>query len=111
MDTNFAERYNALLGNFNTQAPEPVRLELSPDEIRYNSLLIAMENQYISMRDAIKIVGGYKRLNLLIETNKIRGIKPEGARNRRWQINASDCYRNVRPRLKLLLKKQKISNL
>lgn len=70
---------------------------MSPDEIRFRSLLIAMENKTISFRAARIIVGGEARLTRLMESGKIRYEKKHN-----YIINAADCYRNIRPRKQVL---------
>lgn len=72
---------------------------MSPDEIRYKSLLIAMENKTVSFRTATIIVGGEVRLTRLMESGKIRYEKKHN-----YIINAADCYRNIRPRKQVLNK-------
>jgi len=84
---------------------EPVKEEvpkngLSPDEVRFKSLLIAMRNKTVSFRQAVVIVGGTVRLTRLIEEGRVRCDKLAGSQNRKWRINAADCYNNVRPRIK-----------
>lgn len=72
--------------------------ELSPDEVRFQSLLRRMENKTISRNQAIVIVGGEKRLDRLMQEGTIRSNKPAGSSNRQWRINAADCYRCVKPK-------------
>lgn len=96
------ERLRAVLDNFSSLGKkEPQREALRPDEIRFKSLLITMENYSISFRQAVKIVGGIVRLQTLMEDGKIRGVKPSGSSNNKWRINAADCYRNVKPNKKI----------
>lgn len=85
------------------------KVSLSPDEVRFRSLLIMMEDETISYRNASKIVGGNKRLVNLMTNGVIRAFKPDGGLNRTWRINAADCYRNVKPRLKDVLKNHNAS--
>lgn len=66
---------------------------MSPDEIRFRSLLLVMENKTISFRAAKIIVGGKIRLIRLMERGAIRYEKKHN-----YLINAADCYRNIRPR-------------
>lgn len=90
-------------------AIEPTRgekIELSPDEVRFQSLLLVMQNETVSYREAVKIVGGKIRLERLMTAGSIRAFKPEGHYTRNWRINAVDCYMNVKPRLKDVLKKR-----
>lgn len=80
------------------------KIDLSPDEVRFRSLLILMRDKTVSYRDAMMIVGGKVRLEQLMIDGKIRGFKPAGNSNRCWRINAADCYAHVKPRLKEVLK-------
>ena len=100
MSKEITERLKSVLNNL--EPTQEKRQTLSPDEVRFRSLLIVMENQTMSYREAVKIVGGQVRLQRLMENDKIRYYKPEGSSNTKWRINAADCYRNVRPRLKRL---------
>lgn len=100
MEAKPHERLSAVLASFAQKPKEEDKPKYSPNEIRFLSLLIAMEKQTVSFRQAQKIVGGLQRLTLLIDSGEIRVDKPEGATNRKWLVNAADCYRNVRPRLK-----------
>lgn len=76
---------------------KPITFKQSTDEVRYKSLLLRMEKQTFSSAQAIKIVGGKKRLWRFIGEGTIRAVKPEGATNRQWRINAADCLRCVKP--------------
>lgn len=80
------------------------KIELSPDEVRFQSLLLLMRDRTVSFRDAVIIVGGKMRLEQLMIEGEIRGYKPSGKSNRSWRINAADCYKHVKPRLKDVLK-------
>ena len=100
MSNNSLERLNAALQHLESRrAVKKAEPAPSPDEIRYRSLLIAMEHKNISFAFATKIVGGKVRLMSLMESGAIRNTKPDGASNRKWLINAADCYRNIRPRI------------
>lgn len=72
--------------------------EMSPDEIRFRSLVRRMEKRTVSHNFAVLIVGGEKRLERLMSDGSIRCYKPEGSANRQWQINAADCFRFVKPK-------------
>lgn len=74
-----------------------ITFKQSTYEVRYKSLLLRMEKQTFSSAQAIKIVGGKKRLEKFIVQGTIRAVKPEGASNRQWRINAADCLRCVKP--------------
>lgn len=84
----------------------PVKKEdgipMSPEEVKFKSLLIAFKNKTISYRTAVVIVGGNQRLKKLMESGKVRGEKPDGSSNCTWLINAVDCFMNVRPRMEIV---------
>lgn len=80
-------------------------LPLSPDEIRFRSLIVAFENKKVSFSTARIIVGGRKRLMQLISDGKVRSYKPDGPKNTSWKLNAVDCFLNIRPRKKELLER------
>lgn len=97
------DRLRAVLFNFEArQRGASAEDALSPDEDKFKSLLVIMENETMSYRSASKIVGQVK-LDKLMEEGVIRSYKPDGESNRKWRINAADCYRHVRPRLKQVL--------
>lgn len=79
-----------------------VTFDMSPDEVRFKSLLIRMQNESVSARTAIKIVGGKSRLERLMKEGTIRYNKPEGALNRQWEINMADCLRCVKPNINVV---------
>lgn len=100
MELESRERLRAVLKTFESRGRDAVKEpQLSPDEIRFRSLLIVMEKECLSFRQATKLVGGIRKLNKLLESGKIRGLKPDGSRNKMWKINAADCYKNIKPRL------------
>lgn len=101
MSVSVSERLSNALKVFDqVKVVEDTRKPLSPDEVRFQSLLIAMRNKTVSYRQAVIIVGGDVRLKKLMESGVVRCNKPSGTSNKKWRINAADCYNNVRPRLK-----------
>ena len=48
---------------------------INPEAIALNNILSLFENKYYSKREAADIVGGRKKLESLIEANKIEAIK------------------------------------
>lgn len=100
MSVAVVERLTSALKCFDPVKAKEERPPLSPDEVRFQSLLLAMRNRTVSYRQAVIIVGGEVRLNRLMAEGTVRCTKPKGSVNKKWRINAADCYRNVRPRLK-----------
>lgn len=83
---------------------------MSPDEIRFKSLVVGTEGFPISQNMAIRIVGGKKRLAQLIQDGAIRYLsEPQmtDTANKKHAINFADCIRNTKPRL---LKIRKMNN-
>lgn len=64
---------------------------------KYLSILDRMKGKSFSWAMAKHIVGGEKRLKSLMEEEKVHGVKPEGAPNSQWQINAEEVLANVKP--------------
>lgn len=100
MPNAFSQRLNSV--TFEFDPPRQKEIVLSPDEVRFKSLLLMMERKSLSYREAVKIVGGDVTLKRFIENGEIRCDKPDGSPNRKWRINAADCYRHIKPRLKEL---------
>lgn len=95
-------RFNSVYRTFDPR--QVAEVVLTPDEVRYKSLLLFYEDKFVSYRSAVKIVGGEIKLKRLMEDGSIRCDKPDGASNRKWRINAADCYRHIKPRLRELKK-------
>ena len=64
---------------------------------KYESILERTKGMTFSYAMAVKLVGGRKRLERLMQENKIRYDKPFGTMNTRWQFAASDILSNVKP--------------
>lgn len=102
MSVSVTERLSNALKVFDPVTVVEDKRPLSPDEVRFQSLLIAMRKKTVSYRQAVVIVGGEVRLQRLMADGRVRCSKPSGSTNKKWRINAVDCYSNVRPRLKEL---------
>lgn len=72
-------------------------MELSIMAQKYLQILTQMSGLNISWKLAQKIVGGKKRLERLMLEERVRYSKPEGAPNTKWQFNACDIFKNVKP--------------
>lgn len=64
---------------------------------KYNSLLKCVDGLHCSYKKAVKIVGGEKRLERLMTSEKVRYSKPSGSPNTMWRFNMSDIIQNVKP--------------
>lgn len=64
---------------------------------KYESLLNRMKGRTFSWNMAQHLVGGEKRLMRLMEGGRIHGVKPDGAPNSQWQIDATEVILNVKP--------------
>ena len=64
---------------------------------KYESILERTKDMTFSYAVAVKLVGGRKRLERLMQENKVRFDKPFGAVNTKWQFSANDILSNVKP--------------
>lgn len=64
---------------------------------KYQSIISRMQGRSFSWAMAKHLVGGEKRLMRLMEEEKVHGVKPEGAPNSQWKINAAEVLANVKP--------------
>lgn len=64
---------------------------------KYQSLLRRTERLHVSFKKAVILVGGEKRLEKLMLSEKVRYSKPEGSSNTMWRFNLADIIRNVKP--------------
>lgn len=64
---------------------------------KYESILERTKDMTFSYAVAVKLVGGKKRLERLMQENKVRYDKPFGSVNTRWQFSATDILSNVKP--------------
>lgn len=73
---------------------------INPEVIALNNILSLFENKYYSKREAADIVGGRKKLESLIEANKIEAIKNNPTQKGKWYCNAAQVLRHCRARSK-----------
>lgn len=66
---------------------------------KFKALCSCLDGMHCSYKKAVKIVGGEKRLQRLMEEEKVRYEKPYGAPNTMWRFNLSDIITQVNPRL------------
>jgi hypothetical protein len=64
---------------------------------KYESILERTKDMTFSWAMAVKLVGGKKRLERLMQEDKVRFDKPFGSTNTRWQFVASDILSNIKP--------------
>lgn len=64
---------------------------------KYESIIERTKDMTFSYAIAVKLVGGRKRLERLMQENKVRYDKPFGSVNTRWQFSANDILSNVKP--------------
>lgn len=64
---------------------------------KYQSILARTDDMTFPWTVACKLVGGRKRLERLMQEEKVRYDKPFGAVNTHWQFSASDILSNVKP--------------
>jgi len=64
---------------------------------KYESILERTKDMTFSWAIAVKLVGGKKRLERLMQENKVRFDKPFGATNTKWQFVACDILSNIKP--------------
>lgn len=60
---------------------------------RYHTVLRAAQNVTFSKNTAAKLVGGQRRLETLVASDRIRAIKTTDRQNGRWECNGSDVLR------------------
>lgn len=85
--------------------------DMTPEEIRFNSLLITFDKYPVSFAMAAKTVGGVAHLNRLLEiglVNYIEEPKSSDAPNKKRKIDFSDCIRYSKTRLKNIRKMQSL---
>lgn len=66
---------------------------------KYQSILLQVKGMTFSWNVAEHLVGGKKRLVRLMSEDKVRFDKPFGASNTKWQFDAVDIFRNIKPNL------------
>ena len=64
---------------------------------KYESILERTKDMTFSYAVAVRLVGGRKRLERLMQEEKVRYDKPFGSANTRWQFAAADILSNVKP--------------
>lgn len=69
---------------------------INPEAIALNNILSHFENKYYSKREAAEIVGGRKKLESLIEANKIEAVKNNPTQKGKWYCNAAQVLRHCR---------------
>ena len=72
-------------------------------EIRFKSLLLRLRGLDISRTLAVKIVGGEKRLDRLVNQGKLHVRKRNGAANTMWRFDAAEVVQYVKPSKLFLL--------
>lgn len=68
----------------------------TPSEALLQSILSRTTKLTFSKSEAIKIVGGEKRLLTLIANGKLDADKSSSAQNGKWRFNASQVLANCR---------------
>ena len=58
-----------------------------------DAILLAMDGRTFGQRESASIVGGLKRLIVLMEQGKIRAEKRINKQNGKWYCNAADVLR------------------
>lgn len=58
-----------------------------------NAIFLAMDGRTFGQRESASIVGGLKRLLVLMEQGKIRAEKRINKQNGKWYCNAADVLR------------------
>lgn len=66
---------------------------------KYQSILLQVKGMTLSWNVAEHLVGGKKRLKRLMAEKKVNFDKPFGAVNTKWQFDAADILRNIKPNL------------
>lgn len=66
---------------------------------KYQSILLQVRGMTFSWNVAEHLVGGKKRLERLMAERKVSFDKPFGAANTKWQFDAADILRNIKPNL------------
>lgn len=69
---------------------------------KYQSILIQVDGMTFSWKIAEHLVGGKKRLQRLMDERKVRFDKSLASANSKWQFNATDIIRNIKPNLNKL---------
>lgn len=64
---------------------------------KFSSLVGRLEKRHCSYKKAVEIVGGEKRLQDLMDNERVRYEKPLGAKNTMWRFNMADIINNVKP--------------
>lgn len=70
--------------------------EVNPSEILLENILNMMSEFTFGKNDAMRIVGGQKKLVALIAAGKIEVDKPTNAKNGKWFCNAAQVLRHCR---------------
>lgn len=73
------------------------RLKVEVMAQKYQSILERTKDMTFSWAVAVRLVGGKKRLERLMQENKVRYDKPFGAVNTKWKFAASDILAYVKP--------------
>lgn len=69
----------------------------SENEILFKSLLLKLRGVNFSRRLSVKLLGGEKRLERLLEQGKIHATKSEGSSNTMWRFDAAEVAMYVKP--------------
>lgn len=70
--------------------------EVNPSEILLENILNMMSEFTFGKNDAMRIVGGQKKLVALIAAGEIEADKPTNAKNGKWFCNAAQVLRHCR---------------
>lgn len=73
-----------------------MRPAVNPKEILLENILIAMEGVTFGKDVSARIVGGVKKLELLISQGRIYAEKKSSAQNGKWQCNAAHVLAHCR---------------
>lgn len=70
--------------------------EVNPSEVLLENILNIMSDFTFGKKDAMRIVGGEKKLTDLIAAGKIEATKPSETQNGKWFCNAAQVLRHCR---------------
>lgn len=64
---------------------------------KYLQIISRVDGMKISWKMSQKLVGGKKRLERLMQEEKVKYDKPEGSSNTKWLFDAADIFSNIKP--------------
>lgn len=69
---------------------------VNPKERMLDNILLYFSGRFFSQSEAARIVGGMKKLTLLIERGEIDAEKPTKSQNGKWRCRADQVLRHCR---------------